>query len=352
MLKASLNLLLIVLGRGPPPSSRCSPQSLISFAFSSRIPRKTAVIRRDSDSYHQWSNYWLILHLYLTILSPILHITLHPVFQILAILWLSLPQYQGALVVYERVVNPWVDQFESKVDDAVEEAHRGVRRWLWSRLGGVAWLLTGEGGSLVEGLMNIVMMALGRDNSVTLVTTEVNPSSQPANLIEPLRPISSVKGALSRCSSFEGAIGHSFDPTEEFVIDFVSMLRQGLYVFVNISHNCEAELQAKRHTRFEGGFKLGIFSYTAHAFQISPVTAGSHELDVLGSAPVKMHIDGLLVMRSSGSQGLILEYDSMTGNTCRNNVRAEIVLSDEVDREILFNGLNSCLPHMSPHKKG
>jgi hypothetical protein len=42
----------------------------------------------------------------------------------------------------------------------------------------------------------------------------------------------------------------------------------------------------------------------------------------------------------------------MTGNTCRNNVRAEIVLSDEVDREILFNGLNSCLPHMSPHKKG
>ena len=344
----SLNLLLIVLGRGPTPSS--SPMSLISFAFSSRIPRNTAVIRRDSESYHQWSNYWLILHLYLTILSPILHITLHPVFQILAILWLSLPQYQGALVVYERIVNPWVDQFESKVDDAVEEAHRGVRRWLWSRLGGVAWLLIGEGGDLVEGLMNIVMMALGGDNSATSATTGGNHSRQPAILIEPLRPISSVKGALSRCSSFEGAVDHSFDPTEEFVVDFVSMLRQGLYVFVNLSHNYEAELQAKRHS-FEGGFKLGIFSYTAHAFLISPVTAESHELDVLGLAPVKLHIDSLMVLRSSGSQGLILECDSMTGNTCRNNVRAEIVLSDEADREILFNGLNLCLPHMLPQKR-
>ncbi len=325
--------------------------SLISFAFSSRIPPKIAVVHRDSESYHQWSNYWLILHLYLTILSPILHISLHPVFQILAILWLSLPQYQGALLVYERLVNPWVDQFESKVDDAVEEAHRGVRKWLWSRLGGVAWLLIGEGGILVEGLMTIVMMAFRGGNSATLAATGVDPSRQPAKFTEPFRPISSVKGALSRCSSFEGAVGHSFDPTEEFVIDFLFMLRQGLYVFVNISYNDEAELQAKRNC-FEGGFKLGIFSYTEHAFQISPVTAGSHELDVLGSAPVKLHFDGLIILRSSGSQGLILECDIVTGNTCNNNVRAEIVLSDEADREILFNGLNSCLPRRSLHKKG
>ena len=60
------------------------------------LSSQSAVVRKDAEAYHQWTTYWLILHLYLTILSPILHFTLHPIFQILAILWLSLPQYQGA----------------------------------------------------------------------------------------------------------------------------------------------------------------------------------------------------------------------------------------------------------------
>lgn len=252
--------------------------------------------------------------------------------------------------MYERIVHPWVDQYESKVDDAVEEAHRGVRRWLWSRLGGVAWLLIGEGGRLAEGLINIVMMAVRGGNLATLATSGVNPTRQPANFTEPLRPVSSVKGALSRCSSFEGAVDHSLDPTEEFVVEFLSMLRQGLYVFANISHNDEVVKSEKRNS-FEGGFKLGIFSYSEHAFQIYPVGAGSHDLDVMGSAPVKLHLDNLLRLRSSGSQGLILECDGVTRNICRSNVRVEIVLSDEDDREILLNGLHSCLPHISPQTK-
>ena len=115
------------------------------------------MVRKDDEAYHQWTTYWLILHLYLTILSPVLHLTLHPVFQILAILWLSLPQYQGASLVYEKIVNPWVDQYETKVDDAVEEAHRGMRRWIFRRLGGVAWILIGEGGNLAEGLLSIAL---------------------------------------------------------------------------------------------------------------------------------------------------------------------------------------------------
>jgi hypothetical protein len=297
------------------------------------------VVRKDSESYHQWTNYWLILHLYVAVLSPLLHFTLHPIFQIIAILWLSLPQYQGALVVYERVVNPWVDQYESKVDNAVEEAHRGVRRWLWRRLGVAAWLLLEEGGSLAEGIINMLIMTFRGGYSATLATSGVNRTSQSS-----LRPVSSVKGALSRCSSFEGSVDRPFDPTEEFANDFVSMLRQGLYVFANTAHNYEIETSSKRHD-FEGGFKLGILSYIehAHAFQITFVAAGSDELDVSGSSPVNLYLDSLMPLRYSGSHGLIFECNSATGGTRRNNVRAEIVLSDEVDREILVNGLNSCL---------
>ncbi len=295
------------------------------------------MVRRDLESYHQWSNYWLILHLYVAILSPLLHFTLHPIFQILAILWLSLPQYQGALVVYERVLNPWVDQYEIKVDDAVEEAHRGVRRWLWRRLGVFAWLLIEEGGSLAEGLINVFIMAFRGGYSATLATSGSNPTIQPANTTESLRPFSSVKVALSRCSSFEGSVDRPFDPTKEFVNDFVSMLRQGLYVFANITHNDEVVTSLKRRNSFEGGFKLGIFFYVehAHAFQITPVAAEPDELDFSGTSPVSLHLDSLMPLRMSGLQGLILE--------CNSNVRAEIVLSDEVDRDILFNGLNSCM---------
>ncbi|KAL3784502.1 hypothetical protein ACHAW5_000064 [Stephanodiscus triporus] len=171
-------------------------------------------------------------------------------------------------------------------------------------------------------------MAIRGGNLATLATSGVNPTRQPANFTEPLRPVSSVRERLSRCSSFEDAVDHSLDPTEEFVVEFLSMLRQGLYVFANISHNDEVVTSEKWHS-FDRGFKLGIFSYTEHAFQISPVGAGSHDLDIMGSAPVKMHLDSLLPLRSSGSQGLILECDGVTRNNCRNNVRAEIVLSDE-----------------------
>lgn len=299
-----------------------------------------AVVRRDSEAYHQWSCYWLILHLYLYILSPLLHITLHPIFQILAILWLSLPQYQGALVVYERLVNPWVDQYESKVDDAVEEAHRGVKRWIWSRFGGFMWLLIGEGGSLAAGLINIVIASLGIGDS----TLAANTTRKPANTTERLRPRHSVKESLNRFPSFEVGGDDKFDLTE--VVDFVAMLRQGLYVFAsNITHNDDDETSGKRHG-FKGGFKLGIFSYTEDAFLISPVAAGSHELDVGDSSPVKLYIDSLLPPRPSGSQGLILECSSVTSGECGIIVRAEIVLSDEVDRDILMNGLRACWSHI------
>lgn len=330
-----------------------------------------AVVRCDSEAYHQWTCYWLILHLYLYILSPIFNISLHPIFQILAILWLSLPQYQGALVVYDKLVNPFVDQYERSVDDAVEEAHRGVRRWLWSRFGGVVWLLISESGSLVASLINIVMMMLGISDlgttmssrggtmsAVNHTTRQQQQQQQPNSSAELLHPRHSVKESLRQFPSFEvGSSGghgenNKFDPKE--IADFLSLLRQGLYVFANVSYNDDAGNDIFETTLhgFEGGFKLGIFSFTKDAFTISPVaSAGSSEEESNNASPIKLHIGSLMPLRPSGSQGLILECNSVTpGAKYRGSVRAEIVLSDEVDREILLNGLNACLPHILTHQ--
>lgn len=327
-----------------------------------------AVVRRDSEAYHQWTCYWLILHLYLYILSPIFHISLHPIFQILAISWLSLPQYQGALVVYDKLVNPFVDQYERSVDDAVEEAHRGVRRWLWSRFGGVVWLLISESGSLVASLINIVMMMLGisdglttmsnSSSTISVVNHTTRQQQQPASSdAELLHPRHSVKESLRQFPSFEVASsgGHGennkFDPKE--IADFLSLLRQGLYVFANLSYNNDADNVETTLHGFEGGFKLGIFSFTNDAFIISPVAAAgsSQEEDSNDASPIKLHVGSLMPLRPSGSQGLILECNSVTSDTkYRGSVRAEIVLSDEIDREILLNGLNACLPHILTHQ--
>mmetsp|Transcript_42324 Transcript_42324/g.88827 ORF Transcript_42324/g.88827 Transcript_42324/m.88827 type:complete len:374 (+) Transcript_42324:219-1340(+) len=324
-----------------------------------------AVVRKDAEGYHQWTTYWLILHLYITILSPLLHLTLHPIFQIIAVLWLSLPQYQGASVVYERLVNPWVDQYESRVDEAVDEAHRGARRWVWSKMGGVIWLLVGEGGSLAEGLLTVVMGFLGVNNaklqperSEEVLAVQSSTSSESL-----LQPRHSIKEALSQ-SSFEEAESSvddirttaSFDPTDEFVNDFVSMLQQGLYAFASVEMSSDAINRTdgtKRHV-FEDGFKLGTFSYTKDeggAFLISPVVAGAHEMGVSSSQPVALPLDTLTPLRQTGTQGLIIECHNITnrsdGNTT-SNVRAELVLSDETDRNILLNGLTACLPSMIP----
>lgn len=290
----------------------------------------TAVVRKDSEAYHQWTTYWLILHIYITILSPFLHLTLHPIFQILAILWLSLPRFQGASVVYERVVVPLVDRHETKIDDSVAQAHRGVRRWVLSRLGRVVWMLIGEGGSLAEGLLHVIMGFLGVNP-----TLSVAPAKLEGETIKP-PPQHSIKEALSRSSSIEELeevgdhrVSDSFDPT-----DFITMLQQGLYVFAQT----DADSDASR-----GVFKLCIFSYTKdeNAFSVSPV-----EVKI---EPVKLPLDGLKATRSTGSrQGLLLECHRT--NSCnknvQNNVSVEIVLSDESDRDILLNGLNACLPHI------
>lgn len=308
-----------------------------------------AVVRKDAGAFHQWSTYWLILHLYITILSPLLHLTLHPIFQIFAILWLSLPQYQGASVAYERIVTPWVDQYESKVDDAVDEAHRGMRRWLFSRFGSLFWLVIGEGGSLAEGIfklfMSIAMPVQSGDDEKPSNRDENSSLLQPRHsLIEALRQNSSFEEVENYSEYMDN---HSFEPTDEFIRDFLGMLQQGLYVFANVDKVVgEASIvhtdQRCRHV-FEGGFKLGVLSYSSEgvgALLISPAAAGENDnIDNMEvSGPIRLPLDTLQrPLETTGTQGLILSSDT---------IGSEIVLSDQADRNILLNGLNACLPSL------
>jgi len=270
-------------------------------------------------------------------------------------------------VVYERIVVPWVDQYESKVDEAVDEAHRGVRRWLWSRFGSFIWLLIGEGGNFAEGLLNVIMGFLGCETLLPRKSRE-DIAMKPSNSTEPLLPRHSIKEALSQSSSFsevDDVSDSSFNPSEEFVHDLISMLRQGLYVFANVytsgkSPDCDASVQISgNHHVFEGGFKLGILSFTEdgqEAFSISPVSAEANGTDAASSATVVLPLDILKPVRLTGAQGLIFEChriaDGGDEDNEADNIRVEIVLSDESDRNILAASLNACLPFITCKKNG
>ena len=90
-----------------------------------------------------------------------------------------------------------------------------------------------------------------------------------------------------------------------------------------------------KYSDVKGTFKLSIFSYGKGAFLIAPTDANNS--DPNETAPVRLPLDSLTSLQTSGSQGLILEG---------NEIRAEIVLSDESDRDILMDGLKACLPKM------
>ncbi|KAL7491895.1 hypothetical protein ACHAWT_001180 [Skeletonema menzelii] len=292
-----------------------------------------AVVHKDIEAYHQWSTYWLILHLYTTILSPILHLTLHPLFQLLAIFWLVLPKYQGAGVVYDRVVVPWVNKYEVKVDDTIDVAHRGARRWVLAKLKTILWAVMGEGGSLVDVLIQGVIGStiIAENESKVTETENKNDSTSASN-----PPRHSVKEALSSSSSIaEMSLNEDQSFDDNLVQDFMSMLVHGLYVFANV------EKIASEHefSIFEGGFKLGVFSFEEgkKRFNITPAGRDKPEEQFIE----RVYVNDLTRLDAFGPQSLLLECSTATGELI---IRAEIVLSDENDRNILLNGLRQCLP--------
>ncbi len=319
-------------------------QSVSILLFGYFIPALSsvkAVVHRDIEAYHQWSTYWLILHLYTTILSPILHLTLHPLFQLLAILWLSLPRYQGAAVVYDRVVIPWVNKYEVQVDDTIDVAHRGARRWVIAKVKTILWAVMGEGGSLVDVLIKGVIGSIADDDSKVSETQNTNHPTSSSN-----PPRHSVKEALSHSSSSIDDMSinddHSFD--DNLVQDFMSMLIQGLYVFANVEKiaiNGEHERNI-----FEGGFKLGVLSLDGGRKWFNITQAGRDQQQE--QSVERVYVNDLTRLAASGPQSIILECSTTTVQPI---IKAEIVLSDESDRNVLLNGLRQCLPILKDEYK-
>ena len=260
----------------------------------------SAVVRRDRDQCKIWCTYWLILQLHQAILSP-----LHPVFRLIAVLWLSLPSYQGAAVIYERIVTPLVDRHEVQLDERINEAHALSRRFIITSMQRMFWLLLAESGDLTGSLLGSALGLAGISGC-----DKINPRPR-SSLIE-----------MEGCDDE----GLSLTPTAEFLDDFTSMLSQGLYVFAKVHEHGVAELA-------DEGFKLGILACDEATKQFTISLQDGASMN--GGRFTAIPFAGVRISPQL-THGIVFENE---------RVRVCLTLSDSSDRNILLSGIIGCLPH-------
>lgn len=246
------------------------------------------------------------------------------------------------MVIHECIVVPLLARFEGHVDDEIEKRSREMRsaamRFMLN--GGASFLkqiwdvLSNTGGDEHDGSMN--------DASTGIVGTNISEDRHAAPFA--LDPQHSVRQSLQsiQSSSQDTSDGDKDEDTEVeddaiYVRDFLAMLGRGLYVFAHIS----AVGDTKDDEDSTGGntFVLRIFSFDPqnNVFRLSTVDSHHHDQDT-----ATLSILDIDKVSESGVQGITF---AMGGADALVD-RAEVVLSDEGDRDTLLYGLQVCLEYL------
>ena len=102
-----------------------------------------AIISKDEEGIREYLTYWCVfgLLLYIEFTLNIFSLLRNwpPESKVLFILWLTLPQFQGAYRIYSYVLKPYFEKFEDAIDKQIniisrgvsEKAHRHIQTILW-----------------------------------------------------------------------------------------------------------------------------------------------------------------------------------------------------------------------------
>ena len=123
--------------------------NLISCAYPILASAK-AVVQEDRECCSEWTTYWVVwsvLSLFESCMEwwLVSWLPLYAEIKLLFICWLVLPRYQGAAVLYERVIEPYFLEYEEQLDEHIHVAHDTAKRHIWSFF---VYLLT-EGSKMV-----------------------------------------------------------------------------------------------------------------------------------------------------------------------------------------------------------
>lgn len=102
-----------------------------------------AIISKDEEGIREYLTYWCVfgLLLYIEFLLNFFSALRNwpPESKVLFILWLTLPQFQGAFRIYSFVLRPYFEKYENEIDKHIdiiskgvsEKAHRHLQTILW-----------------------------------------------------------------------------------------------------------------------------------------------------------------------------------------------------------------------------
>jgi len=102
------------------------------------LPSSIAILHKDKDAYRQSIAFWLIMFLW-PLLDPLLTLALHPLVKLALLLWLSLPRYQGASIVYAVAIRPLFLKYESRVEHKLNFAMSLAKRIMIKFFIGTGW---------------------------------------------------------------------------------------------------------------------------------------------------------------------------------------------------------------------
>ena len=348
-----------------------------------------AVHLKDANGYNQWLTYFLLVFL----LNPIfILLRVHDLFRLVIVIYLSLPKFQGALYIFDQIVNVTLDKFdvENKIDAKILKVKLSIKAKLWNIAKDMGWSALLQIGEIVTFFQSQVMVSKKeaethleddwrkkkRDYTQTLAMKKETSSDSLADR----KPSHSVVESLSSFASLE-----DLNTTEEkkmYVNDFTEMLRDGLYVFASYKNKCQDSEEE------ENIFRLRIFFYEENIneddgayFVLHPVeihNANPDDIDIIplnqfkevqasgtnaiefisfanenfqssslkDGAAMFLHTDSDLSLMHSVSMASVessIPEEAEVEDEGRNSITktASIVLSNSLDRDTLLYGLRA-----------
>ena len=112
-------------------------QSLMGLLYPVLATTKAA-IQEDSDACSGWLVYWAIysiVALFETCCEWVISwLPLYPELKLAFVCWLVLPKFQGAALLYNRVLQDLFLEYEEQIDDQITSAQMEARKHVWSFL--------------------------------------------------------------------------------------------------------------------------------------------------------------------------------------------------------------------------
>lgn len=257
------------------------------------------------------------------IIEPFIDVAFHPWLKVILVAWLALPRFQGAYVIYNRLIVPSLDKYETKVDGHIEDMRNEAKQRAWRYILGKGW------GAADRVLLVGKLATQGRlfsSSSSTLEGDNGNKEGEKLNSEASSNDKNVTKKKLTPLHSISFSETYAEDD-EEYVTDFLDMLTRGLFVFALVVTNAEPnQLESDE-------FKLRVFALEEEqtAFLLTPLeeTRDDEEIVVLVNNITE-------IIESENAQGITIQ--------CKQDLEVHIVLPNVDDRNTLLNGLNICLP--------